>query len=166
MTPLLIEQSIRIAVPADVVFAHLSDPMSYLGLQPLLASVTEITDARTAAEGARRFRSTEIVRLLGVLPYRNRITWRMQVRPQERRIEFETRSFPRIRLEAAYTLISEGPVSVVTDTVRIDCPRWLRGFVGAQATAAHAALLANLKARLEASGGGQVWEAVAAVGGH
>ena len=54
-----------IAAPAGRIYAHLSEPASFLGLQPLLIEVTE-TDRGEDAAGrpTRTFRCVEKLRLL------------------------------------------------------------------------------------------------------
>ena len=139
-----------IAAPAGRIYAHLSEPASFLGLQPLLIEVTE-TDRGEDAAGrpTRTFRCVEKLRLLGFLPYRNAITTRMTLARPNERIECEVQSPGGVCLRNAFTVSADSGGSIVADEVTIECPRWLRGFVLGEARKAHARLLLNLKQRME-----------------
>ena len=143
-------RSQRIAAPAEQIYAHLSDPASYLGLQPLLVEVTE-TARGADAQGrpTRTFRSVEKLRLFGFLPYRNTITTLMTLARPGERIECEVHSPGGVRLRNAFTVSVDGDASLVSDEVSIECPRLLRGFVVGEARKAHERLLHNLKQRME-----------------
>ena len=140
----------RIAAPVERIYAHLSEPASFLGLQPLLVEITE-TGRGSDADGrpTRSFRSIERLLLLGVLPYRNTITTRMTLASANERIECEVESPGKVRLRNAFTLRAEGEESVVGDDVAVECPRWLRFFVVGEALKAHQRMLRNLKRRME-----------------
>jgi hypothetical protein len=142
----------HIAAPAGRIYAHLSEPASFLGLQPLLIEVTE-TGRGSNADGrpTRTFRSVERLRLFGFLPWRNAITTHMTLAQADRRIECEVHSPGGVHLRNAFTLESENGASLVADEVSIDCPRWLTGFVVGEARKAHQRLLLNLKQRMEES---------------
>ena len=140
----------RIAAPVDRIYAHLSEPASFLGLQPLLIEVTE-TGRGSDDQGrpTRTFRSVEKLRLLGFLPYRNAITTRMTLARPNERIECEVDSPGGVRLRTVYTLRRDGRESEVGDEVTVECPRLLQGYVVGEARRAHQRLLHNLKRRME-----------------
>jgi hypothetical protein len=140
------ERSVAIAAPALRVFAELSEPRRFLGLQPLLASLEELA----AGEGVRAFAATERVRVLGPLALPSRLRVELRPRPAERRIEFATRAPLGIMLGGEFAIEADGDASIVHERVAVACPRWLRAFVVPQAVRAQEALLANLKRRLEA----------------
>ena len=140
----------RIAAPVAAVYAHLSEPASFLGLQPLLIEVTE-TGRGEDAQGrpTRTFRAVENIRLFGFLPWRNTITTRMTLSRPDERIECDVESPGGVRLRNAFVLRAEGDASLVRDEVTIDCPRLLQGLVLGIARKAHERLLLNLKQRME-----------------
>jgi hypothetical protein len=140
----------RIAAPRERIYAHLSEPQSFLGLQPLLVEVTE-TDRSADSRGrpTRTFRSVEKLRLFRFIPYRNAITTRMTLATPNERIECEVASPGGVTLRNAFTLHPDGSDVLVGDEVTIECPSWLRGFVVAEAKKAHRRLLQNLKRRME-----------------
>jgi ligand-binding SRPBCC domain-containing protein len=140
----------RITAPPERIYAHLSEPRSFLGLQPLLIEVRE-TDRGADGQGrpTRTFRAVEKLRLFRFIPYRNAITTRMTLAAPNERIECEVDSPGGVSLRNAFTLRPDGGDVVVEDAVTIDCPAWLRGFVVAEAKKAHRRLLQNLKRRME-----------------
>ena len=140
----------QIAAPPERIFAHLSEPASFLGLQPLLIEVTETGRGEDGqGRATRTFRSVERLRLFGFLPWRNAITTRMTLARPNQRIECEVDSPGGVHLRTAFTVRGEGAMSVVGDEVTIECPRWLTGFVVGEARKAHERLLLNLKQRME-----------------
>lgn len=140
----------RIEAPVEQIYDHLSEPRSFLGLQPLLVEITEKARGEDA-EGrpTRAFESVEKLRLLGVFPYRNRISTRMTLARPNERIECEVASPGGVRLRNAFTVREGDGASVVGDEVTVECPRWLRAFVAGEAEKAHRRLLQNLKRRME-----------------
>ena len=140
----------RIAAPVERVYAHLSEPKSYLGLQPLLVEITEIERGADAdGRPTRTFRSIEKLRLLGVIPYRNAITTQMTLSRENERIEFEVHSPGGVTLRNAFAFSGENGSCVLHDEVTLECPAFLRSFVVNEATKAHRTMLENLKRRLE-----------------
>lgn len=128
------------------VWAELSEPARFLGLQPLLVEVREVD----ASPGARAFDAVERVRALGI-SLRSRL--RVELRPERdgARVAFATRAPLGIRLSGAFALEALTPArTAVRESVALRCAPPLRGFVLAQAIRAQEALLANLKRRLEA----------------
>ena len=133
------------------VFEELVDPRRQLGLQPLLASVTELGGSFDTGTGvvARHFEAVEVFRVFGIQWFRNRI--RVRVVPVEpgRRVDFEARSRPGIVVRSSFELSPDGDGTRVRESVELRSPGILMGFVRREARAAQIALLGNLKARLE-----------------
>jgi hypothetical protein len=141
------ERDIAIAAPLARVFAELSEPARFLGLQPLLTEVREVA----AAPGARAFEAVERVVLFGPITKRNLLRVELSPLPVENRIDFATSAPLGIRLDGAFAFQQEGTATRVTESVALRCPFWLKRFVLQEATRAQEALLANLKRRLEVS---------------
>ncbi|MBS1104751.1 MAG: hypothetical protein H6Q91_253 [Deltaproteobacteria bacterium] len=140
------EREIAIAAPRDRVFAELSEPARFLGLQPLLTEVREVP----AAAGVRAFEAVERVPLLGRIAVRNHLRVELTPLPEQDRIAFTTRAPLGIELVGAFGIHAEEAATRVRESVRIHCPLVLRRFVEREAIRAQQALLANLKRRLEA----------------
>lgn len=145
--PLRFEQSVEVAAPPERVLAELSEPARFLGLQPLLVEVRE----EPATAGRRAFAAVERVALAGPLAWRSRIRVELAPDPAVRTVGFATRAALGIALEGAFHVEpgADGGARVV-QRVALTCPPLLRRFVAARAIAAQEALLANLRARLEA----------------
>jgi len=142
------ERDVAIAAPLERVFAELSDPARFLGLQPLLTEVREIT----APPGARAFEAVERVALFGAFAVRNRLHVELVPMPDQQRVGFMTRAPLGIRLSGDFSLQAEGAKTRVRESVLLACPLLLRRFVLREAIHAQEALLANLARRLESLG--------------
>ncbi len=139
------ERDVAIAAPPDRVFAELSEPVRFLGLQPLLTEIREID----AEPGARVYEAIERVALLGPVAVRNRLIVELRPLPAQQRIAFATRAPLGIRVSGDFSLQAEGAATRVRESVLLRCPLLLRRFVLREAIGAQEALLANLKRRLE-----------------
>jgi hypothetical protein len=148
------EKSTWIGAKPAAVFAHLSEPGAFLGLQPLLVELHESGRGRDA-EGhpTRRFESVEKLTLGGVIPYRNRIEGVLTLLSDGEAIDVTVWSRPRLVLRSHYRFNPEAGGTRVTEAVAIDCPCLLAGLVRRQAERAHGRLLAALKERLEGIAG-------------
>lgn len=139
------ERTIAIEAPLVRVFAELSEPPRFLGLQPLLTSVQERTDDG----GARVFEARERVPIAGPLAITNRLVVALRPDPAARRIAFDSRAPLGIRLAGAFELAEEGAATRVREVVALRCPALLVWYVLPEAVAAQEALLARLRERLE-----------------
>jgi len=147
-------KDIWICAPPTAVFAQLSDPRNFVGLQPLLVELRETGRGRDAlGRLTRDFESVEQLRLAGFIPFRNRIQGVVTLASDGEVIEVEVRSRPRLLLRSCYRLVPEAGGTRVSEAVAIDCPGLLAGTVRRQAERAHDRLLAALKERLERSPG-------------
>jgi len=148
------EKSTWIGAKPAAVFAHLSEPSAFLGLQPLLVELHETGRGRDAqGRPTRRFETVERLYLAGVVPFRNRIEGVLTLASDGEAIEVTVRSRPRLVLHSHYRFDPEAAGTRVTEAVAIECPRPLAGPVRRQAERAHERLLAALKERLEGTGG-------------
>ena len=140
----------RIVAPVERVYEHLSEPSSYLGLQPLLIEVLDTArGADNNGRPTRTFRSIERLRLLGMIPYRNSITTKMTLSRKNERIDFEVHSPGGVTLRSAFAFSSDDGCCLLRDQVMLECPALLRSFVVNEATKAHRTMLENIKHRLE-----------------
>lgn len=153
MKAIQIKKTIHIAAETTAVYAHLADITNHPGLQPLVVETQELgRGVDEAGHTVVHFFSIEQFRFLGFLPYRNKIRVKMVQAPEENLIIHEVDSFPNIRLiSQTHFEPEEGGGTAVSETLHIDTPNLLAGFVQKTADAAHEALLQNLKARLEAA---------------
>lgn len=143
----------EIAMPAADVYAHLTEPESYVGLSPLVTRVYDIT-RQTNAEGKAvvRYVTVEHFRFVGFIPYDNHIrVTSTQEQPNEVLVnEVHSPLNIYIRFANAFTSTEDGTATAITETVHIRCPRWLQGFVVGQTKSTQQVRFARLKTRLEA----------------
>lgn len=145
------EESVSISSPSSQVYAFLSEPKQFLGLQPFLTGCEIVSQKLDAQAGKAEYEVIFIERfkLLGPLGYDNRIRALMKTDTKQQHTTVEVRSFPNIRLHSDYRLSEQAGKTQVTEIVRISSPEIMASFVGKMAQAAHRKLLANLKARCE-----------------
>jgi hypothetical protein len=147
------EKAIWICAPPSEVFAQLSEPRNFIGLQPLLVELQE-TGRGCDSEGhpTRRFASVEKLWLAGFVPFHNRIDGLLTLVSDAECVEVEVRSRPGLTLHSHYRLRAEQGGTRVTERVAIECPRVFGRLVLRQAERAHVRLLTALKERLEPIG--------------
>ena len=151
MKSINLSKEIHIQAEATAVYAHLANIANHPGLQPLVVETREIERGMdTEGHNVIDFFSIELFRFLGVISYRNKIRVKMIQIPEESRIIHEVKSFPNIRLVSHTTFQADEAGTAVRETIHIDTPNLVAGFVRKTADSAHDALLRNLKARLEA----------------
>ncbi|NNL68067.1 MAG: hypothetical protein HKP30_17595 [Myxococcales bacterium] len=141
---------IEIAAPPARIHAELAAPERQLGLQPLLIEVVPLAAAPADPPGVRRFEAVERVPLFGRVALRNRIRVTVRPDPEGRFVDFHARSRGAVEVRSRFALEPCAGGTRVREDVALRVPRWLRRFVEPRAVAAQAALLANLKQRLEA----------------
>jgi hypothetical protein len=151
------EKSVLVAASPAAVYAHLAEPKSFLGLQPLLVELAE-TGRSVDARGrpVRGFETVEQLRLAGLMPWRNRLSGEVTLGPADERIDVEVRSRPGIVVRSIYSLRPEllpsgAGGTRASERVEIDCPCLLAPFVRREAERAHERLLQALKQRLESA---------------
>jgi hypothetical protein len=132
------------------VFAELSAPERFLGLQPLLTAVREVA----GPDATRCFEAVERVPLLAGWTLPSRLRVELAPSADATRVAFRTRAPLGIRLIGSFDLDEASGGTSVRESVELRCARLLRGFVAPRAMRAQEALLANLKRRLESPRGG------------
>lgn len=143
----------EIALPVPDVYAHLTQPESYIGLSPLVTRVYDVSH-HTNSEGQAvvQYVTVEHFRFLGFIPYNNHISVSStQVNPDALLLN-EVRGALNVyvRFENTFTPTEDGSGTSITEAVTIHCPGWLRGFVVGQAKSTQVVRFARLKTRLEA----------------
>jgi hypothetical protein len=149
-----ITKSIYIQAEPTAFYAHLSDIGNHPGLQPLVIETREIgREIDEAGHTIIHFYSVEALRLLGFIPYHNKIRVKMIQIPEENLIIHEVESFPNIQLVSRTLFQADAGGTAVTETLHITTPNLVANYVQKTAVAAHETLMHNLKARLESSQG-------------
>jgi hypothetical protein len=135
--------SFAVPAPPDRIYAHLSDPESYVGLSPLVVEVRDIRrDGRTVDyTSVERFR-------LGPFRYDNLLAVTMTFPRPGRQLVSSVVSPGRVRLVATVDLLADGDRSRVTETVRVSFPAPLRPLVLGQARKVQRARAVELTRRM------------------
>jgi len=146
-----VQKSTVIAVPPDTVYAELSDPQNFLGLQPLVIEVSPITRGQDA-EGntVLSYQSVELFRFGGVIPYRNKIDVKSTLYPNRLAMTSHVKSQPNVQLRFDYQISGVEHGTRLDLSISFTAPIVVRDFVLSQLNAAQDAVLTSLKARLEA----------------
>ncbi|MBM2619028.1 SRPBCC family protein [Actinoplanes sp. LDG1-06] len=134
--------SVRIAAPAAVIYEHLLDPHNYIGLSPLIVAVRDVRPAgeSTAYVAVERFR-------LGPFHWDNLIRVTLTgVRP-DLRVVSDVVSPGAVRLESTVDLAPDGGATTLTESIEVEFPALLRGFVVKQASSVQKSRLAELARR-------------------
>ena len=128
-----------VAAPPAVVYGHLADPRSYVGLSPLVVSVRD------------GHRDGDVVHYTAVEKFRwytNPITVTMTL--GELRVVSDVVSPGRVRLRAAVDLVPFGDGARVTETITVESPTLLRRFVLRQARKVQQSRAKELARRMRA----------------
>ena len=121
---------------AEVVYRHLADPHSYVGLSPLVVAVRDVrqvTDSRGRAAVA--YVAVERFRFARVLHWDNHIKVVMTATEPGRELVSDVVSPGRVRLTARVALTALDRGTQVTESVDVTFPAPLRRFVTGQARA-------------------------------
>jgi carbon monoxide dehydrogenase subunit G len=137
--------SFAVPAPAGRIYAHLSEPESYVGLSPLVVEVRDVRrDGGTVSYVAvERFTA-------GPLRHDNLIAVTMTFPQPGRQLVSDVVSPGRVRLVATVDLLPEGDGTRVTETVRVTFPALLRPLVLGQARRVQRARAAELTRRMAA----------------
>ncbi|MEG3636687.1 SRPBCC family protein [Micromonospora palythoicola] len=149
--PIAFETTCTVPAPPEVVYAHLADPRSYIGLSPLIVAVDEVRhghddEGRAVAE----YLAVERFRLVGPVRWDNRIRVRMVSTPPHGPLVSEVSSPGWVSLRAAVTLTAESAGTRVHERVTADAPAPLRRFVAREARRVAAYRAAELTRRMAA----------------
>jgi hypothetical protein len=153
------EQTILIAAAPEAVRAALTTLAEHDRLHPLIVSVQE-TPSGVAPDGSalRRYRIVDHVRLG---PLTLRVTYRAEVAVDATgAVVSDAYQAPGVHLHVISRITPitsatpESGQTQVDESVTIDAPRLLLGYVRAQAYQSHRALFADLKRWLEAESSG------------
>ena len=149
------EQSITVAAPVERVRAALATLTAHDRLHPLIVSVQALPGG-VAADGSAlsRYRIVDRVRMG---PLTLRVTYRAEIAVDATgAVVSDAYQSPGVHLHVVARLTAlpptaGAPQTRVDETVTVEAPRLLLGYVGAQARQSHRALYANLKAWLEST---------------
>ncbi|MGX1092347.1 hypothetical protein RKD47_003028 [Streptomyces albogriseolus] len=143
-----LKHTFQIAAPPEEVFAHLAEPLHYVGLSPLVVAVRDVR----RNGGTVNYTAVERFRFLGVLRHDNIIDVTLVAvpdgLPHSAEIFGEVSSPGRVRMSYRFAIDRHEAGSVVTDTLHLRTPPGLLRFAATQAGAVQRARACVLTDRL------------------
>ncbi|MCA0456611.1 MAG: SRPBCC family protein [Chloroflexi bacterium] len=140
----------RIQAPADKLYKHLSEPTNYIGLSPLIVSLTDVQwDTNLHGQRFVQYKSVELFRFLGFIPYRNPLDVVMTLTIPHQQIVSEVQAPLNVRVIFTFDLEQQDSGSTVTETISIHSPLWAKRFVISQAKAVQQNRVQVLTSRME-----------------
>jgi hypothetical protein len=134
---------------AQFVYEHLSDPHNFIGLQPLLISISDVQETQQNGIRSLSYQNVEEFIFLGFLKYHNRIEVQTQLTKPGKRMDAFVLSPGAVKLHVEYNFSPSKHGSILDEIFHIDAPVFLMGFVIQQATRAQTTVLTRLQKRLE-----------------
>jgi hypothetical protein len=149
-----LEFIVHIRRPVSVVYDHLAQPANFIGLQPLLTSISPVEEIQVEGKRGCCYETVETFRIGSLSVLHNRIRVQTVLTEPDVQIDSMVRSQPGIRLDVRYRFISRGEGTDLAEQMRITTPAWVGGYVVRTARQVQEQTLANLKHRLETGDGG------------
>jgi hypothetical protein len=144
-----LEFTVHVLRPVFVVYDHLAQPENFIGLQPLLSSISSVQEMVINNKRGYRYETVETFRM-GPLPVlNNRICVQTVLTEPGRQLDTVVLSRPHIRLDVHYKFTSLSDETKLVEKMLISVPAWLSGYVVRTARRVQEQTLANLKHRLE-----------------
>jgi hypothetical protein len=135
--------------PVTVVYEHLAQPASFIGLQPLLTSIASVQEIQVEGRRGCRYETVETFRIGPIPVLNNRIRVRTVLTEPDVQIDSVVHSQPDIRLDVRYRFTSQGEETDLVEQMRITAPAWVGGYVVRTARRVQEQTLANPKQRPE-----------------
>jgi ligand-binding SRPBCC domain-containing protein len=140
-----------INAPASQIYAHLSEPNSYIGLSPLVTEVSHVTQLANAEVPAVQYEAVETFHFLGFIRYPNRIKVRLVLTKPDAQMVHLVESIPNVRLRFTFDFQPGDGGTWIDENVTATMPLPLRGYVVSQAKSVQQARAHILKKRMELS---------------
>jgi hypothetical protein len=146
-----VQKSIFITAPPNTVYAEISEPNNFIGLQPLIVEVSPITRGQDSDGNiVLSYQSVELFRFGGILPYRNKIHVQSTLYPERMAMTSHVKSPFNVQVQFDYHLSAVEQGTQVDLAISFTAPVMIREYVLSQINSAQDAVLNTLKARLEA----------------
>ena len=149
-----LEFAIHIRRPVSVVYSHLANPTNFIGLQPLLSSISSVQEIHVNNNRGYEYETVETFRIGSIPVFNNRIHVQTVLTHPDQQIDSVVYSKPNIRLDVHYEFTSLGEETNLIEQMFITVPAWVSSYVIGTARQVQEQTLANLKQRLESNGSG------------
>lgn len=144
-----LEFTVQIQRPVSVVYAHLAQPGNFIGLQPLLSSISSVEEFSVNNKRGCKYETIETFRIGSIPLFHNRIRVQTVLTEPDQQIDSVVHSKPNIRLNVHYQFTSQGEETLLIEQMLISVPVWVGSYVINTAQRVQEQTLANLKYRLE-----------------
>ena len=147
-----LEFTVDIRRPVSVVYDHLADPTNFIGLQPLLTSISSVQEILVNNKRGHKYETVETFRIGSIPVLNNRIRVQTVLTEPDQKIDSVVLSKPNIRLDVHYQFTSLDEETNLIEQMLISVPAWVSNYVVRTARQVQEQTLANLKRRLETDG--------------
>lgn len=139
-----------IRAAAAAIYAHLAEPTNYIGLSPLLISLTDVQWG-TNLQGQQfvGYKSVELFRFFGLFSYQNPLDVVMTLTIPEQQIVSDVQSTMNIRVNFTFDLQPERGGTTIHETITVRSPALLKRFVVGQAKTVQQNRIRVLTSRME-----------------
>ncbi len=139
-----------ISAPAPQIYQHLSEPSNYMGLSPLVISVSDIQWG-TNPQNQRfvSYKSVELFRFLGLITYHNPLDVVMTLTNPNHQIISDVKTGQNVTVRFVFDLHEQTDGTTVTETITATMPALLSGFVIKEAKSVQQNRAKVLKERME-----------------
>jgi len=144
-----LEFTVHIRRPVSVVYSHLADPTNFIGLQPLLTSISSVQETSVNNKRGYQYETVETFRIGSIPVLNNRIHVQTVLTEPDQQIDTVVQSNPNIRLDVRYQFTALGDDTHLIEQMLISVPAWVSNYVVRTARQVQEQTLANLKHRLE-----------------
>jgi len=144
-----LEFTVHIRRPVSVVYSHLGDPTNFIGLQPLLTSISSVQETFVNNKRGYKYETVETFRIGSIPVLNNRIHVQTILTEPDQQIDTVVQSNPNIRLDVRYKFTALGEDTHLIEQMLISVPAWVSNYVVNTARQVQEQTLANLKHRLE-----------------
>ncbi len=150
MTTSTFQQAVLINATAQKIYDHLSEPMNYFGLSPLLISMTDINrETNLEGQSVVYYKSVELFRFLGIISYQNPLAVTLTLTEPNRQLVSHVRTRLNVQVQFVVDMQAQANGTNVIETITANAPALLHPFVVGQAKTVQNNRLNVLKSRME-----------------
>jgi len=136
--------------PAAKIYEHLAEPMSYIGLSPLVGQISDVEwDIDEQHQSIVTYKTVELFRFLGFITYPNPLNVVMTLAHPNQQIISDVQSGFNTTVRFVFDLKEQADGTTITETITATMPALLSGFVVSQAKAVQQHRVKVLKQRME-----------------
>lgn len=145
-----IEKTIVIERSPEAIYAYISKPANFVGLQPLVVEVGILAEGETAAgQHYYDYYAVEKLLFLGLISYHNKIYSRMSLLEKNKLLMQEVKAAFGVKLKQEIILTPQKQNTHILNRLSYEAPSLLYSYIQQQIDGAHSHLVQELKRRME-----------------